>query len=103
MEIVAKQLGKREDDLVSADTMIVMLIDELVALKTNVSRILAESIVVRYVQRRNSVVLNLMKYLKGTDVDEYKSLSYPLPPGELIILGIFENMKFAFGTITMSP
>ena len=88
VEIVATEIGKREDDLLSADTMMMMMVDELEGFNTDVSRILAESMVVCYVQRRNADILNLMKFLKGKRDDEYKSLAYPLPPGELMILGI---------------
>ena len=69
-------------DILTGDGILSMTISELESKGTEMSRIFAESLVVRYVQRRNTEVLQLMRALEGDDADDVP-MSHPLPPGKL--------------------
>jgi hypothetical protein len=73
-------LCKRDADLLTADAVMCMTVDELLLHQHPLSRVFAEILVTRYVQRRNTAVLRLMTELRGQPV--YESPAHPIPEGE---------------------
>ena len=65
IETLATELGARDANLLVADGMMTLTMEELLSLNTETAKVLAESLVVRYVQRRNSLTLNLMAFMLG--------------------------------------
>ena len=84
------ELCDRKGDILFADGVMCALVDEMLSQKTPLAAAYAENIVVRYTQRRNINVLQLMRELQGkNDVPEVPT-SHPLPDGKLQIL--LENL-----------
>ena len=63
----AKHLAERKRDLLTADGIMLMMIDDLkrqhLSRESELAAVMAETMVVKYVRRRNTNVLQLMKHL----------------------------------------
>ena len=84
VNVAAVQLGANNMNLLAADAVLSLTIDTLAKKENNtIAQALAENLVVRYVQRRNTPILQLMAYLNGGFL--YVSEAHPIPEGKYYI------------------